>query len=172
MPYSSSSSAATNAASPLGGPVTATPVARASGAHKPMAATTDPPPEREPDPESPAAAPAGGAAVPGARRRGGAKLTDGPLLTVLSMAVVALLVFVLTDLSGRISRLDDKVERVENKMEARFAAQDEKIEARFAAQDEKIDEINLKLTALIAALGMDDAVNAVLEGRVLDAPSS
>ena len=145
--------------------MTATPVARASGAHKPMAATTDPQPEREPGPESPAAAPAGSAAVPGARLRGWTKLADNPLLTLLAMAVVGLLVFVLTDLSGRISRLEDK-------MEARFAAQDEKMEARFAAQDEKIDEINLKLTALIAGLGMDDAVNAAFEGTLLDAPSS
>ena len=61
------------------------------------------------------------------------------------------------------------------KIDARFAQQDEKIDARFAQQDEKIDakfaslerdvgEINLRLTALIAALNATDAVNAALEG--------
>ena len=40
------------------------------------------------------------------------------------------------------------------------------MEARFAAQDEKIDEINLKLTALIAALGMTDQVDAAITGVV------
>ena len=94
-------------------------------------------------------------------------------------------------LDDRITRLDDRITRLEDKIDARFeqvdarfeqidarfAAQDQKIDARFAAQDQEIDtrfdslesdvaEINLKLTALIAALNATGAVDAALEGRL------
>lgn len=45
-----------------------------------------------------------------------------------------------------------------------FAEQDAKIDAL----DAKIDEINLKLTALIAALNKTVEVDAAIEGRLLD----
>ena len=87
------------------------------------------------------------------------------------------------------SELDAKIDGLEERMDARFAAQGAKIDARFAAQDakidarfavqdekfavldEKIDEISLKLTALIAGLGMTGAVEAAVDRPVL-APST
>ena len=86
-----------------------------------------------------------------------AKLTDNPLLTVLGTAAVALLVLTLTRTDNRISRLEDK-------MDAGFAA----VDAKFAAQDAKIDDMSMKLTALIAALNATEEVGAALEGRLLD----
>ena len=84
-------------------------------------------------------------------------LTSNPLLTILGTATVGLLIFTLTRTENRISRLEDT-------MEAGFAAQDAKIDAL----DAKIDEINLKLTALIAALNATDEIQAALEGRLLE----
>ena len=83
------------------------------------------------------------------------------------------------------SELDAKIDGLEERMDARFAAQDAKIDARFAVQDEKfavldekiavldekIDEISLKLTALIAGLGMTGAVEAAVDRPVV-APST
>ncbi len=96
----------------------------------------------------------------------------------------------LTDTNDRLTRLEDKVvagfTRIDErfaaqdakfderfaaqdaKFEARFAAQDAKFEARFAAQDAKLDEINLKLTTLIAALNATAEVEAAVDGRLLD----
>jgi len=68
------------------------------------------------------------------------------------------------------------------KFEARFAEQDAKFEARFAsidqrfvqqdakfeALDEKLDDIDLKLTALIAGLNATQQVGAALDGRLLE----
>ena len=104
-----------------------------------------------------------------------AKLADNPLLTVLGTAAVVLLVFTLTRTDNRISRLEDKMDAGFAAVDAKFAAQDDKIDAgfaavdaKFAAQDDKIDEISLKLTALIAALNATEEVGAALEGRLLN----
>ena len=48
-------------------------------------------------------------------------------------------------------------------MDARFA----QVGARFAAIEEDVAEINLKLTAIIAALNMSEEVTAALEGRLI-----
>ena len=95
-------------------------------------------------------------------------VTSNPLLTILGTATVGLLIFTLTRTENRISRLEDT-------MEAGFAAQDAKIDeveqrltANIDALDAKIDEINLKLTALIAALNATDEIQAALEGRLLE----
>lgn len=95
-----------------------------------------------------------------------AALGDNPLQTVLAAAVVALLVFSLTSNRSLIDRLDTKIDR----LDARIDLLEDRIDARFAEQAAKIDEINLKLTALIAALNMTEEVDAALEGRLLDAP--
>ena len=80
--------------------------------------------------------------------------------------------FVLTQTNDRISRLEDKVDagfaQQDAKFDERFARQDAKFDERFARQDEKLDEINLKLTALIAALNATAEVEAALDGRLLD----
>ena len=125
-----------------------------------MAPTADPQPS-SPAPTVPATAPA---TVP----RKWAKLTDNPLLTVLGTAAVALLLLTLTRTDNRISRLEDKMDAGFAAVNAKFAAQDAKIDARFAAQDAKIDDISMKLTALIAALNATEEVGAALEGRLLD----
>ncbi len=132
------------------------------------------------------------AAVAVGRRLVSPRLPERGMQGLLAMAFAGLLIFVFTDQSKRITRLDDRTTRLDDKIDARFAAQDEKIDARFAAQDEKIDarfaaqdekidakfadqnekidEINLKLTALIAALNMSSAVDAAVEGQLADAP--
>ena len=143
-----------------------------------MAPTADPQPS-SPAPAVPATAPA---TVP----RKWAKLTDNPLLTVLGTAAVALLVFTLTRTDNRISRLEDKMDAGFAAVDAKFAAQDAKIDAKFsavdakidakfsavdakfAAQDAKIDDISMKLTALIASINATEEVGAALEGRLLD----
>ncbi len=165
--------------------MTATPTVPTAGAHQPMAPAADSQPEPTPTPAShvPGSAPTAPAAEVGLRRR--PRLVDDPLLTFLVVLAVAMLTFILTDLSGRsvgvegrIDRLDEKIDRLGEKMEAGFAAQDEKfdarfdaVDARFAAQDDKFDEINLKLTALIAGLNMEAEVEAALAGRLADAPT-
>ena len=78
-----------------------------------------------------------------------AVLGDNPMQTVLAAAVVGLLVFSLTSNRSRIDRLEDTVV------------------AGFAAQDAKIDDIDLKLTALIAALNKVEEVDAAVGGRLL-----
>ncbi len=151
--------------------MTKAPSASAPRAHSHMAPTADPQPST-PTPAGPAAA---AAAAPEAASSRWAKLTENPLLTVLGTATVALLIFTLT-------RTDNRIARLENNMDAGFAAVDERfaeqaakidagfaaVDERFAEQDAKIDAINLKLTALIAALNTTDEVDAALEGRLLD----
>lgn len=94
-----------------------------------------------------------------ARRR-----LDHPLQAIMGAVIVLLLGFALTQTNDRISRLDDRISRLEDKVDAGFAQIDE----RFAAQDERLDEINLKLTALIAALNATAELEAALDGRLLD----
>ena len=97
------------------------------------------------------------------------KLPDNPLLAILGAIIVLLLGFALTQTNDRISRLEDRISRLEDKVDMGFT----KIDERFAAQDAKFDEINLKLTALIAALNATEEVDAALEGRLLPhAPST
>ena len=73
----------------------------------------------------------------------------------------------------RINDTNDRIDRLQATMEARFAAQDkkideldEKIDAKFAELDARIDQLDLKLTALIAALQMTGIVDAALEGSL------
>ena len=107
------------------------------------------------------------------------KYLEHPLQALLVTVVVLLLGFVLTQTNDRISETNDRISRLEDKVdtgfaqqdakfEERFAQQDAKFEERFAQQDVKLDDINLKLTALIAALNATAEVEAALEGRLLD----
>ncbi len=118
----------------------------------------------------------------------------------LATALVVLFAgFTFTALNYNIGRLDTRIDRLEDrieqrfeavdqrfeaqdakfearfeaqdaKFEARFEAQDAKFEARFEAIDETLGEINLKLTALIAALNASEGVDAALEGTLLPNP--
>ena len=99
------------------------------------------------------------------------KYFEHPLQALLVTVVALLFGFVLTQTNDRITRLEDKVDagfaQQDAKVDAGFAQQDAKFDERFAQQDEKLDEINLKLTALIAALNATAEVEAALDGRLL-----
>ncbi|MCY3643772.1 MAG: hypothetical protein OXH54_04080 [Acidimicrobiaceae bacterium] len=74
---------------------------------------------------------------------------------VLSAALVALMIFAFTSVDNRITSLENRLTAFENR-----------VDAKFATQDAKINEINLKLTALIAALDKTDEVDAALTGEI------
>ena len=150
-------------------------------AHAPM---TQPPATEQPPPHSqPATAAAEPTPVPadGLQTAGAAATTRGAaggrpwvanaLVAALTAAVTvvggilgALLVHEFNSIDDRFAAVDARFVRLEAKMDTGFA----EVDAMFAAQDDKIDEINLKLTALIAALNKTDEVDAALTGRVLD----
>jgi len=72
---------------------------------------------------------------------------------------------------ARFASIDKRFEQQDAKFEARFASIDKRIEqqdAKFEALDTKLDEINLKLTTLIAGLNATQQVGAALDGRLLD----
>ena len=72
---------------------------------------------------------------------------------------------------ARFASIDQRFEQQDAKFEARFAGIDKRFEeqdAKFEALDAKLDEINLKLTALIAGLNATQQVGAALDGRLLD----
>ena len=118
------------------------------------------------------------------------KLTDNPLLTIFGTVAAGLLTILGTVAAGllisTLNGIDNRLSRLEDKVDAGFAA----IDARFAEQDAKIAELDLKLstqiaeldrkltaliaeldrklTALIAALNATDEIEAALEGRLLD----
>lgn len=79
------------------------------------------------------------------------------MLGFMGTVVIALLAYTLATTNDRFAEVDD-----------RFARLEDKVDAGFAAQDAKTDEINLKLTALIAALNMAPEVDAALQGTLLD----
>ncbi|MCY4664876.1 MAG: hypothetical protein OXC00_09430 [Acidimicrobiaceae bacterium] len=124
------------------------------------------------DPQSPAAsavdAPARTApsarAAAGIGRRAWEQFADNPLTALFGTAIVALLIFNFTTLNARI---DDTNARIDD-TNARITRLEERMETRFAALEEDVAEINLKLTALIAALNRTDEVDAALEGRLID----
>ena len=104
---------------------------------------------------------------------------ENPMQALLVTVLAFLFGFVLTQTNDRITRLEDKVDagfariderfaQQDEKLDERFAQQNAKFDERFAQQDEKLDEINLKLTALIAALNATAEVEAALNGRLLD----
>ena len=143
-----------------------------------MAHTPQPPPPSEPTAEAPAAA-AAAANRPGIR----AQIAENPLTSLLGGIIIILLAATFATSNIRIDDTNDRITRLEDKIDTRFAAQDQKIDTKFAAQDQKIDarfdslesdvgEINLKLTALIAALNATDPVDAALEGRLTGADTA
>jgi len=90
-----------------------------------------------------------------------AQIAENPLAGFLGAVVVALLVSMLATTNIRINRLEDR-------MDAGFAAQDAKLDEL----DAKFDEMNLKLTALIAKLNATDDVDAAVEGRLIEKEGS
>ena len=80
----------------------------------------------------------------------------GAVLTLFGTALVALLLFVLTSINDRIDDLGARMDRLESK-----------VDAGFAAQGAQIAELDRKLTALVAHLNATEAVGAALEHRLL-----
>ncbi len=93
----------------------------------------------------------------GVGRRALKQLGDNPLGVLFGTAIVALLIFTLNSTNDRITRLEDRVD-------ARLAA----IEEDIAELNQNMAELDRKLTAIIAALNMTDEVTAALEGRLID----
>ena len=134
------------------------------------------------DPGNPAATPADGSAraasaartATGIGRRAWEQFAENPLQALFGTAVVALLIFNFTTLNARIDdtngRIDDMNDRIDD-MNDRITRLEERMDARFTALEEEVAEINLKLTALIAALNRTEEVEAALEGRLLDGTS-
>ena len=140
---------------------TATPIPAAAG-YPPM----DPNTQANPADPPPDSLPPGLASPPTvtARPTLRGQIAENPLASFLGAMVVALLVSMLATTNIRINRLEDRVD-------AGFAAQDakfDKIDAKFDELEAKFDEMNLKLTALIAKLNATDDVDAALEGRLID----
>ena len=131
------------------------------------------------DPQDPAAAsvdvPVHGTSAPrtaaGIGRRAWEQFADNPLQAVFGTAIVALLIFNYTTLNFRINDIHARIDETNARIDetnARITRLEETIDARFAALEEDVAEINLKLTALIAALNRTEEVEAALEGRLLD----
>ena len=87
------------------------------------------------------------------------QIAENPLLTLLGSIIIALLVFTLGTTNLRINdihaRMDDTNARID------------RLEVRMDRLEERVINIDLKLTALIAALNATEEVDAALEGRLL-----
>ena len=114
------------------------------------------------DPHTAAPAPATATRRPRMRDQA----ADNPLLTLFG-GIIALLISTLASSNLRIddlnSRFDDVNGRIDE-MNDRIT----RLEAKIDAQDDKIHQIDLKLTALIAALNKTGEVDAALSGTIID----
>ena len=140
----------------------------AAAAAPPMAHTPDSQPAPQPATAAEASAPYSADSRAAGRTRLRDQVAANPLLSLfgavlagmlgfMGTVVIALLAYPLATTNDRFAAVDD-----------RFARLEDKVDAGFAAQDAKIDEINLKLTALIAASNMAPEVDAALQGTLLD----
>ena len=173
--------APTTGASPIADPATPAPDERSSASPIAVAAPTDAGPIADPAIPAPdegssaspiaVAAPTDAgpiAAPPTTEPNPARRWIENPMQALLVTVLAFLFGFVLTQTNDRITRLEDKVDAGFTRIDERFAQQDTKFDERFAQQDEKLDEINLKLTALISALNATAEVEAALNGRLLD----
>ena len=94
------------------------------------------------------------------------QIAENPLLTLMGSIIIALLVFTLgttnlriNDIHARINDTNARIDRLEVRMD--------RLEDRFTALEERVINIDLKLTALIAALNATEEVDAALQGRLL-----
>lgn len=148
---------------------TATPIPAAAG-YPPMDPNTQADPA-DPPPDSPREALPPGLASPpavAARPTLRGQIAENPLASFLGAMVVALLVSMLATTNIRINRLEDRVDAGFAAQDAKFDAKIDKLDAKFDQLEAKFDEMNLKLTALIAKLNATDDVDAALEGRLTD----
>ncbi len=154
--------------------MTATPTPAAAAAPS-MAHSPDSEPAPTPRAGAAARAGAGAGTLAAGRTRLRDQIAANPLLSLfgavlagilgfMGTVVIALLAYTLATTNDRFAEVNDRFAEVND----RFARLEAKVDAGFAAQDAKIDEINLKLTALIAALNMAPEVGAALQGTLLD----
>ncbi len=107
----------------------------------------------------------------------GKLLAENPLLAVLgavtavlSSISVAALIFGFTTTNSRIDDTNQRIDRLEvrmDRLEDRMNRLEDKMDARFEAIDARFDILEKNMTALIAALGKTDEVEAAVEGRLL-----
>ena len=144
---------------------TATPIPAAAG-YPPMDPNTQADPADPPLDSLPPglASPPAAAARPTLR----GQIAENPLASLLGAMVVALLVSMLATTNIRINRLEDRVDAGFAAQDAKIDKLDAKFDAKFDELEAKFDEMNLKLTALIAKLNATDDVDAALEGRLID----
>ena len=93
------------------------------------------------------------------------------VLTFLSTLAVALLMFTLNDINDGLDSLGERIDGVEVSLGERIDRLEAKVDAGFAAQGAHIVETDRKLIALITHLNATEAVDAALEGRLLDGMS-
>ena len=96
-----------------------------------------------------------------------AQIAENPLLSFFGLVIVALLTAAVASPHIRINDTNERIDRLEARMDAGF----EKVDARFDALEAAVEEINLKLTALIAHLNATSEVDDALAGR-LSGPSA
>ena len=127
------------------------------------AAEATPPMAQSSDTEAQAPSEQAQARTSAGRPRLREQIAENPLLTLFGTimvlfgtVVVALLIFSFGTINARI---DD----TNNSINARI----DRLEDRFASLEQRVIEIDLKLTALIAALNATETVDAALEGRGL-----
>ena len=93
------------------------------------------------------------------------------VLTFLSTLAVALLLFVLNDINDGFDSQGERIDSVEVSLGERIDRLEAKVDAGFAAQGAHIVELDRRLVALISHLNATEAVDAALEGRLLDGMS-
>ena len=92
-------------------------------------------------------------------------------LTFLGTLTVALLLFTLNDINDGVDSLGERIDGVEVSLGERIDRLEARVDAGFAAQGAHIVETDRKLIALIAHLNATEAVDAALEGKLLDGMS-
>ena len=87
-------------------------------------------------------------------------IVEHPLQSFLTALIIAMLGYSFATFNINIGRLDNRIDRLEDKVDNKFEKLDNKIDALEDKIDDKIDGINLRLTALIAHLGATTQVDA------------
>ena len=132
-----------------------------------------------PEPEPISAAPQG-ATGRRTRPRLREQVADNPLLTLMGAVIVALLVFNLGTTNFRFDDIDNRFDDIDNRFDDLHARIDDtnaridrledridRLEDRMDRLEDRVIEIDRKLTALIAVLNATEAVDAALEGILL-----
>ena len=89
------------------------------------------------------------------------QVAENPLLSFFGLVIVALLAAAVASPNIRINDTNRRLDRLEDRL-MEFEA---KVDARFDALEAAVEEINLKLTALIAHLNATSEVDNALAGR-------